>query len=63
MFAENLSAVLKEKGITTITLSKESGVSNGYICDLKNGVATNPSLDTIQKLAKALHVKASELLD
>lgn len=63
MFAENLSAIMKEKGITTIELSKTTNLSNGYVCDLKNGVATNPTLDTIKKLADALHVKPSDLLN
>jgi transcriptional regulator with XRE-family HTH domain len=63
MFAEKLTKILCEKNITITALSKMANLSNGYICDLKNGEAINPSLDTITKIAKALNVKASELLD
>ncbi len=59
---KQINIILKSKNMTVQQLSKESGVSIGYISDLKNGKAKNPSLTTLRKLATALEVDVSELL-
>lgn len=40
--------------MTFIELSKETGLSTGYLCDLENIKAINPSLETMKKISDAL---------
>ncbi len=51
------------KGLTLQKLSNKSGVAVGYIADLENGKALNPTLKTLNKIANALGVTATDLLD
>ena len=51
------------KGLTVKQLSNKSGLAVGYISDLENGKADNPSKLTLSKLANALDVSISDLLD
>lgn len=67
-----LKALREKRGMTQAQLSKRSKVSQGYIAKLepptrpgkkqKAHHATNPSVATLQKLAKALGVPVTELL-
>ncbi len=52
----------KTKGFSQLDLSVESGVAKSYICDLEGG-RRNPSLETLEKLALALGVSLSVLLE
>jgi transcriptional regulator with XRE-family HTH domain len=38
-------------------------VPPGYLADLENGKRTNPSLDVLKRLARALGVPVGELLE
>ena len=58
----NLKNIRKMKKITIKELSAMSSMSVGYLSDLENGKANNPSYSTIKKLAIALNVDMSELL-
>jgi transcriptional regulator with XRE-family HTH domain len=49
------------RGMTQEQLAEKTGVTREYIARLEAG-RYDPSLSTIEKLAKALKVKASELL-
>lgn len=49
--------------MTIKTLSEKSGVAVGYISDIENGKAHNPSINTLKKIASALKVSVSELID
>ncbi|AWZ48305.1 helix-turn-helix domain-containing protein [Hathewaya limosa] len=51
------------KGLTVQSLSNKSGVAIGYIADLENGKALNPTIKTLSKIAKALQVEVIDLLD
>lgn len=51
------------QGLTLQSLSSKSGVAVGYIADLENGRALNPTIKTLNKIATALEVKITELLD
>lgn len=54
---------LREKGdLTQGQLAKRAGVSHGYLARLEIGMH-DPSLGTLMKLAKALGVKPSKLID
>lgn len=60
---KNIRKFRKSKGLTIKSLSKQSTVSNGYISDLENGKETRPSLDILGKLANALEVPLTKLLE
>ncbi|EDK34024.1 helix-turn-helix domain-containing protein [Clostridium kluyveri] len=62
MLSDNLKKIREIKGITKYRLSKKSGISQSYICEIESGKYTNPSIDIVLKLAEALEISISELL-
>ena len=52
-----------ERGMTLPTLAEKSDLSKGLLSKLENSDAPNPSLDTLHKIAKALDVTLSDLLE
>lgn len=54
MYENKLKRIRMEKGLTITKLSDLSGVSAGYICHLENGSRTNPSIETMEKIAAVL---------
>jgi transcriptional regulator with XRE-family HTH domain len=44
-------------------LAKKADVTDAYIANLETGKKTNPSLDVLKKLARALGVPVGELLE
>ena len=62
IFFTNILRILDEKGITKEQLSKMSGVSMGFICDLTNGKG-NPSLRIMEQIADALDTALPALLE
>ncbi len=62
IFFTNVLRILEEKGITKEQLSKMSGVSMGFICDLTNG-KSNPSLRIMEQVANALDTSLPALLE
>lgn len=54
MYENKLKRIRKEKGLTIIKLAELSGVSAGYICHLENGSRSNPSIDTMERIAAVL---------
>ena len=58
-----LREVMVQQGISQFELARKSGVAQGYISDLVGGAKTNPGLDVLKRLAKALGVTVSELLE
>lgn len=58
----NLKKIRTKKGISQGDISRELGVSRGFISTIENG-KTNPTLATISKLARALGVSSGELLE
>jgi transcriptional regulator with XRE-family HTH domain len=62
IFFTNILRLLDEKGITKEQLSKISGVSMGFICDLTNGKG-NPSLRIMEQIADALDTALPALLE
>ncbi len=51
------------KNITQIRIAKDSGLSQSYINELESGKKTNPTIQTLEKLAKALGVSIAELTE
>ena len=60
--SKRLKNIRKSKDISVYELSQLSGVSETHIRDLERG-DRNPSLDTIDKIAKALGLSLPELLN
>lgn len=50
----------KERNWSQEDLALEANVNKNYICDLENG-RRNPSLDILERIAKALDISLSEL--
>lgn len=62
-FRMKLTRLRKQRGLTLLALAKRIGTSEAYVHMLESGVRTNPSLRTLEKLAKALKVKVSQLVE
>lgn len=55
MYYNKLKNVRKEKGMTLEELSEACGVSAGYLCHLENGSRAHPSIEVMERIAKALN--------
>lgn len=54
MYQNKLKKIRIEKGMTLEKLSKETGISVGYLCHLENGTRNNPSIPIMHKISFAL---------
>ncbi|GAB6159373.1 hypothetical protein JCM39194_25740 [Desulfotomaculum varum] len=52
----------EDQGLTQAKLAEKSGVSQAYICELEQG-KKQPSVFIVKKLAKALGISVSKLLE
>jgi len=59
----NLKALREQRGLSQTELARRIRMTQPYIAMLERGAFTNPSLDVLRKLAKALKVRISELVD
>ena len=57
-----IKEVLKEKKVTALSLAEKIGIAQPSMSNIVNNKVT-PSLDTIEKIANALDVPVSELID
>jgi len=62
-FAMNLKALRTARGLTQTALAKKMKIKQAYIAQLETGVENNPTLGTLQRLAKALKVTVGELVE
>lgn len=53
----------KKAGIAQGELAKRVGVTQQYLCCLEKGKKTNPSLKLLTKIADALNVPVTDLLE
>lgn len=51
---------MEQRGIKAVDLAKSSGITQGYISNIKNGHAISPSPKTVNALAKALAISPPE---
>ena len=67
MSPKRLATVLTKlrdaKGLTQEQLAARAKVSRGYLADLEAGHRRNPSVPVLRRLAKALGVPVTELLE
>ena len=59
---KNLKKLRKQKGLSQDRLSKLADVSYNTVIKLESGGITNPTIETLQKLAKALWVSVDKIL-
>ena len=59
---KNIKKLRKQKGLSQDRLSKLADISYNTVIKLESGGIINPSIDTVQKLAKALDVSVDALL-
>ena len=62
-FGQVLKEVRQKQGWTTDELAKKARLTNAYISLLETGKRKNPSLAVLKRLAKALRVPVTELLE
>ena len=58
---KNLKNIRTKKAISQGDIARSLDVSRGFISNIENG-KTNPTLETIARLAKAVGVSTKELL-
>lgn len=51
----------EERGITQVELAKMCGVQQATISDIERGHVKSPSVDTAQRIARALGVRVEDL--
>ena len=59
---KNIKKLRKQKGLSQDRLSKLADISYNTVIKLESGGIINPSIDTLQKLAKALNVSVDDLI-
>ncbi len=58
----NIKKIRTSKKLSLRALARRANLTPAYISQLENGTKTNPTRQTLEKLAKALGVAVSELL-
>ena len=53
----------EETGLSQLALAKRAKVSQAYISEIEAGQRRNPGIETLTKIAKALGVPVTELLE
>lgn len=59
---KNLKKFRQQKGLSQDRLSKMADVSYNTIIKLERGGITNPTIETLQKIAKALNISVDDLI-
>ena len=60
---KNIKKLRKAKNLSQDRLSKLADVSYNSIIKLETGGITNPTIETLQKIAKALDVSVDDLIN
>jgi len=60
--AKNIKKHRKEKGLSQDKLSRLADVSHATIIKIESGGIQSPTIDTVQKIAKALGVGVDDLI-
>ena len=60
-FGENLKRIRLEKDMSQTDLGEKIGADKGYVSLLENG-KKNPTITTVEKIAKALDVSFEDLM-
>lgn len=57
-----ISLLMKEKGLTKYKVSKNSGIPQTTLGEIANGKNSNPTIETIERIAKGIGVPVSEIM-
>ena len=60
--AKNIKKYRKEKGLSQDKLSRLADVSHATIIKIESGGIQSPTIDTVQKIAKALGIGIEDLI-
>lgn len=60
--AENIKKYRNKLGVSQDRLSKMADVTYNTIIKIESGSNTNPTIDTLSKIAKALNVSIDQLM-
>lgn len=60
--AKNIRKHRKQRGLSQDKLSRLADVSHATIIKIESGGIQSPTIDTVQKIAKALDISLDELL-
>ncbi len=60
--AKNIKKYRKEKGLSQDKLSRLADVAHATIIKIESGGIQSPTIDTVQKIAKALGVGVEDLI-
>ena len=61
MYINNMKKIRISKNMTLGELAKVTGISAGYLCHLEKGTRKNPSVQTMESIAKALDKSVIEI--
>ena len=59
---KNLRNLRKQKGLSQDRLSKLADISYNTVIKLESGGIINPTIETLQKIAKALNIGVDDLI-
>jgi transcriptional regulator with XRE-family HTH domain len=62
LIGKNIKKLRKQRGLSQDWLSKLADISCNTVIKLESGGITNPSINTLQKLAKVLNLSVENLL-
>ncbi|HRY59856.1 MAG TPA: helix-turn-helix transcriptional regulator [Patescibacteria group bacterium] len=60
--SKNIKRLRKTQDLSQDRLSKLAGVSYNSIIKIENSAITNPTIETLQKIANALKVQVDDLI-
>jgi transcriptional regulator with XRE-family HTH domain len=60
--SKQIRKLREARGLTQVELAEKAGITQAYLSALENGTRTNPKLDLLRDLAKALKTDVAELL-
>lgn len=63
LISKNIKKYRKKKGISQDKLSKLAGVTYNTIIKIESGATSNPRVETLQHIARALNVTIDKLLN
>ncbi len=61
--SKNLKKMRESKGLSQEKLARMSDVANNTIIKIEGGKNQNPTLDTLNKIAKALEISVDDLIN
>jgi len=62
IIAKNIKKLRKVKGLSQDRLSRLADISHATIIKIESGGIQSPTIDTVQKIAKALGIGVEDLL-